>query len=222
MAKQVKLAAHLRTGAGRSAVNKLKQQGLIPAVIYGGKGEAQNLQLAARDMNTLLSHASGENILVDLEIAEGSGTTSRLALVQEVQHHPVRGDVLHVDFHAVSMDETIQANIPVEPLGQATGVKNYGGVLEQSLRTMEVECLPRDLPELITVDVSPLNIGDAVHVRDVKLPSGVTALDDQDLTVFRVAAPLVEEEKPATAEAAAAPEVIKEKKTEGAVAEEKK
>lgn len=213
MAKQVKLTAQTRAGVGRTAVKKIKADGLVPAVIYGAKQQPLNLQVSAREIANLLSHAVGENILIDLEINDNGKTTSRMALIQEVQHHPVRRDVLHVDFHAVSMDEKLTASIPVEPVGEASGVKNYGGLLEQSVRSLEIECLPKDLPEIINVDVSALNIGDSIHVRDIVLPSGVTALGDADLTVFIVAAPTVSEETPAGA-APASPEVIKEKKEE--------
>ena len=212
MAKQVKIKAEPRTEIGRSAVRKLKARGVIPAVVYGGKDKAQTLQVSARDVNAMLSHASGENILVELEIA--GEKAPRTALVQEVQHAPVGSNVLHIDFHAVSMDETLEAEVPLEPLGIANGVKNFGGLLEQSLRTLTVECLPRDLPDRITVDVSNLNIGDSIHVRDISLPSGVAAKGHPELTVFSVVAPAVEEEPVAAAVegAAAGPEVITEKK----------
>ena len=199
-------------------MRKLKTGGFIPAVIYGGKEKPQPLQVAARDVNAMMSHASGENVLVELEIA--GEKSNRTALVQEVQHSPVGGEIRHLDFHAVSMDETIQAEVPLEPIGTANGVKNFGGLLEQSLRALTIECLPRDLPDRITVDVSALNIGDSVHVRDIQLPSGVTAKVQPDLTAFSVLAPVVEEEPAvAAAEAAAAgPEVITEKKEEGEAA----
>jgi large subunit ribosomal protein L25 len=214
MAKQVKLKAEHRSETGRSAVRKLKARGIVPAVIYGAKDKPQPLQVSARDINTILSHASGENILVELEIDGEKG--GRTALLQEIQHSPVGGQVLHVDFHAVSMDEKIEADIPVEGIGVANGVKNFGGLLEQNLRSVTIECLPRDLPDRITVDVSALNIGDSIHVRDLQLPAGVIAKVQPDLTVFSVLAPVVEEEPVAAApEAAAGPEVIKEKKEEG-------
>src|SRR5260370_33063676 len=161
----------------------------------------------------MMSHASGENILVELEVA--GEKSSRTALVQEVQHSPVGGDIRHVDFHAISMDETIQAEVPLEPIGTANGVKNFGGLLEQSLRALAIECLPRDLPDRITVDVSQLNIGDSIHLRQIQLPSGGTSKVQPDLTAFSVLAPTVEEE-PVLAEAyaVAGPEVIGEKKGE--------
>ncbi len=218
MAKQVKLKAERRTATGRSAARKLKARGAVPAIIYGAKDKPQPLQLSARDIHAMLSHASGENILVELEI-DGE-KSNRLALVKEIQHSPVGSEILHVDFHAVSMDETIQADVPLEALGIANGVKNFGGLLEQSLRSLAIECLPRDLPDRITVDVSELNIGDSIHVRQIQLPPGVTLKVLPDLTAFSVLAPVVEEE-PVVAEAeaaAAGPEVIKEKKEEGEAA----
>jgi large subunit ribosomal protein L25 len=212
MAKQVKLTAERRTAIGRSAVRKLKAAGSVPAVMYGSKDKPEALQISRRDINALLSHAAGENILVELEIAG----KSRLALVQEVQHAPLGGAVLHVDFHAVSQDEVIQADVPLEPIGTANGVKNMGGLLEQSLRSLSIECLPRDLPDVIRVDVSALDIGDSIHVRDLPLPAGVSTRIQPDLTAFSVLAPTVEEEPvAAAAEVAAGPEVIKEKKEEG-------
>ncbi len=215
MAKQVKLIAERRTALGRSAVRKLKAVGAVPAVIYGAKDKPQALQVSKRDISALLSHAAGENILVELEIA---GAANRLALVQEVQHAPIGGDVLHIDFHAVSMDEMIEADVPLEPIGIPNGVKNFGGLLEQSLRALSIECLPRDLPDMITVDVSALNIGDSIHVREIALPSGVTTRISPDLTAFSVMAPTVVEEPVVAAEAPTAPEVIKEKKEDPAAA----
>src|SRR6266853_2649468 len=218
MAKQVKLKAEPRPNVGRSGVRKLRARGIIPAVIYGGKVKPQALQVAARDINAIMSHASGENVLVDLEIA--GEKSNRAALVQEVQHSPVGGEIVHVDFHAISMDETIQAEVPLEPTGTPVGVKTFGGLLEQSLRALAIECLPGDLPDRITVDVSQLNIGDSIHVRDIHFPPGVTPKVQPDLTAFSVVAPVVEEE-PVVAEAeaaAAGPEVITEKKEEGEAA----
>jgi large subunit ribosomal protein L25 len=218
MAKQVKLKVEPRTNVGRSAVRKLRARGLIPAVIYGSNDKPQPLQVTARDINAMMSKASGENVLVELEIA-GEGS-SRTALVQEVQHSPVGGEIRHVDFHAISMDEMIQAEVPLESTGLAIGVKTFGGLLEQSLRALAIECLPGDLPDRITVDVSQLNIGDSIHVRDIQFPTGVTLKVQPDLTAFSVVAPVVEEEPVAAeAEAAAAgPEVITEKKEEGEAA----
>jgi large subunit ribosomal protein L25 len=222
MAKQVKLSARPRAEAGRNAVNKVRARGAVPAVIYGAKDAPANLEVSQKDIERLLSHAVGENILVDLEISDGGKTTNRLSLIQEIQHHPVRGEVIHVDFHAVSMTEEIEAEVVIEPVGEAVGVKTHGGLLQQNMRSLGIKCLPQNLPEIITVDVSALNIGESLHVRDIKLPEGVVADMDEDLTVFLVSEPTVAEE-PVAVEAPTSPEVIKEKKPEAeAAAGEKK
>ena len=208
MAKQVKLTAQTRHEIGRNAVKKLKARGIVPATIYGGKEAPQNLQVSAREVSTLLSRAVGENILIELEI---DAKANRLALIQEVQHNAITRAILHVDFQTVSSDETIYASIPVEPFGESIGVKSYGGLLTQNVRSLEIECLPKDLPEIIKVDVSALNIGDAIHIKDIALPSGVTAVGEPDIAVFLVAEPTVVEE-PVAAAAPTEPEVIKEKK----------
>lgn len=222
MAKQVKLSARPRTESGRNSVKQVRARGAVPAVIYGGKDAPANLEVSRKDIDQLLSHAVGENILVELEIADGTKITNRLSLIQEIQHHPVGGEILHVDFHAVSMTEEIEAEIPLEPAGEPVGVKTYGGLFQQNMRSLAIRCLPQNLPEIITVDVSALNIGESLHVKDIKLPAGVTATEDADLTVFLVSEPTVAEES-STAEAPTAPEVIKEKKPEGgeAAAEKK-
>jgi large subunit ribosomal protein L25 len=217
MAKQVKLSARPRADVGRNSVKHLRARGVIPAVIYGHKDQPSNLEINQREIAALLNHAVGENILVELEITGGA---TKLSLIQEVQHHPVRRDILHVDFLEVAMDEVLHTEVPVEPFGEADGVKNYGGLLEQSLRSLAIECLPKDLPEIIRVDVSALGLNQSLHVRDLVLPAGVTALADADLTVFSVAEPKTEVEP--AADAPTAPEVIKEKKpVEGAEAAKK-
>lgn len=216
MATQVKLSARPRVESGRNAVKQVRARGAVPAVIYGSHQSPANLEVNRKEIERLLSHAHGEHLLVDLSI-EGEGKPS-LALIQEVQHHPVRGDILHVDFHAVSTTETIQSEVPVESEGEPEGVKTFGGILQQQVRSVLLECLPQDLPEVLTVDVSGLNVGESIHIRDLVLPSGVTALADAEITVFLVSEPNVKEDAPA---AAAAPEVLKEKKADAPSAEKK-
>jgi large subunit ribosomal protein L25 len=224
MANQVKLSARPRLEAGRNAVSKVRARGAIPAVIYGAKDAATNLEVDRKDIENLLSRAVGENILVELEIRDGGKTTNRISLIQEVQHHPVRGEIIHIDFHAVSMTEEIDAEIVLEHEGEPVGVKTFGGLLQQNMRSLPIRCLPQNLPEIIIVDVSGLNIGESLHVRDIKLPTGVVAVPDEDLTVFLVSEPTVAEEAAVAVEEPVAPEVIKEKKPEvsEAAAEPKK
>jgi large subunit ribosomal protein L25 len=214
MAQQVKLKAEKRTVVGRNAIKKIKAQGLVPGVIYGSQAEPMPLQVEARALTNVLAHALSEHVLVELEIADGSQSTNRLALIQEVQHHPLRPELLHVDFHAVSATEKITSEVPIEAVGDALGVRTFGGLLEHSLRTLEVECFPQDLPEIVRIDVTNLNIGESLHVRDIPLPSGVESLTDADLTVVSVVASRVGEEVTEAAETPATPEVITEKKGE--------
>ena len=215
MAIQLKINAQPRNESGRTAVKKIKSAGFVPAVIYGAKDPARNLQLVEREVDRLLAHATGESVLVEVAIQDPAGAQTRTALIQEVQHHPVSGKVLHVDLHAVSMDELLTAEATVETTGEPAGVTTGGGVMELILRTLDIECLPGDLPEAITVDVSNLQIGESIHVRDLTLPKGVTVLNDADLTVVSVAAPTVEEPEPSTAPEGAQPVVTEETKPAG-------
>jgi large subunit ribosomal protein L25 len=216
MAKQIKLSAQARSGVGRNSVKKIRASGHVPAVIYGSTQEAMNLQLASRQISDVLAHATSEQMLVELEIASAAGNSSKLALIQNVQHHPVRGDILHVDFHAVAADEKMHAHVVVETVGESIGVKTFGGLLVTMLHSVEVECLPKDLPERIVVDVSALNLNDAVHLRDLVLPAGVSYRGDADVTVLRVTSPNVTEVA-ASSEGPTQPEVLREKKAaEGA------
>jgi large subunit ribosomal protein L25 len=222
MSNQVSLKATRRTAMGRNAVKKVKAAQAIPAILYGQGVEPQPLQVERRAIDTLLAHAVSENILVNLEIEDGGKSGGRLALINEVQHHPVNQAVLHVDFQAVSMNETLVAEVVIEPTGEAVGVKTGGGLLEQSLRSVEVECLPKDLPEMIRVDVSNLELGAALHVSDLPALPGVKYLADGEVTVFLVSESKVTEEAAPTEGAASEPEVINEKKPAEGEAEAKK
>jgi large subunit ribosomal protein L25 len=214
MAQQAKLTAQKRTQVGRNAIKKIKASGMVPGVIYGSAQEAVNLQINGRELLNLLSHASGENILVELEIVDGGEKRNALAMIQEIQHHPLEREIVHVDFHAVSAHETVSAEVPIETVGEAIGVKVNGGLLEHILRYLEVECLPADLPHVIEVDVTNLDVGQSIHVRELNLPSGVEATTDGEQTVVAVVEPRVEEEVVEPLVTPTAPEVITAKKPE--------
>jgi large subunit ribosomal protein L25 len=214
MAKAIQIKAQPRSVSGTVEAKKARKAGLVPAVIYGRHmGKPQNLQLDARELKAALGKTTGEHVLVDLEITGGDKT---LALIQDVQHHALKRHIMHVDFHALHADEKMHTTVPVVIFGEASGVKNLGGILEQLLRSIQVECLPKDLPESIVVDVSALEIGDAIHIKDLPLPAGVTALGNPETSVLHITAPTVEEVAAPAAEGAAAkePEVLKEKKPE--------
>src|SRR6516164_3403605 len=214
--KSVALNAFPRTLGRRAGAKKLRTAGRIPAVIYGRQAKPQNLEVDSREMEDLIHHSVSENLLVDLAVKDDT-RPQRLALVQEVQHHPLNGKVLHVDFHEVAEDEKVTIMVPVETVGEALGVKTGGGVLEHVLFKIKARALPKDLPELITVDVSHLNMGQAVHLGEIKAPEGVEILGDKHIPVIACAAPRTEEEEAAAAAEAAAAvpgevEMIKEKK----------
>jgi large subunit ribosomal protein L25 len=215
--KSVPLKAYPRTQTRRGGVKKLRDTGRVPAVIYGRQAKPQNLEISAKEIGDLIHHSASENMLVDLSV-ENDARAKRLALVQEVQHHPLDGKVLHVDFHEVAENEKVIVQVPVETVGEAAGVKTGGGVLEHVLFKLKVRCLPKDLPEQIVIDVSHLELGKAVHLGEVKAPAGVEIIGDKHIPVVSVALPRAEEEV-APAEGAAASagdvEMIKEKKEEG-------
>lgn len=220
MAKTIQLKAQTRAGTGTVVAKQLRHAGLVPAVIYGRHHAPQTLQLNARELAAALSHSS-EHSLVDLDIASAGQT---LALIQDIQVHAVKRHILHVDFLALKADEKMHTTVAVESFGEAAGVKSAGGILDHPLRSIEVECLPKDLPDTLTVDVSALNIGDSIHVKDLQFAPGVTVLTDEDAVVFHVVAPTVEAEPEPAAEgdAKAEPEVLKEKKPAEGAADAKK
>jgi len=217
--KSVPLNAFPRALARRAGAKKLRSGGRIPAVIYGRQAKAQNLEINAKELEDLVHHSVSENLLVDLAVKDDA-RPKRLALVQEMQHHPLSGKVLHIDFHEIAENEKVTVGIPVETIGEAEGVKTQGGVLEHVLFKVRARGLAKDLPEQLTVDVSHLKIGEAIHLGDIKAPPGVELVGDKQIPVIAVAAPRTEEEEAAeAAEAAAAVpgevEMIKEKKEEG-------
>jgi large subunit ribosomal protein L25 len=214
--KSVPLNAFARTQGRRAGSKKLRESGRVPAVIYGGQVKPVSLELDARVMNDLIHHSVSENILVDLSV----DSQKRLALVQEVQHHPLTQKVVHVDFHEVSPTEKVTVMVPVETTGEAAGVKTGGGVLQHIVFKLKVRALPKDLPEQIVVDVSHLEVGKSVHLGDIKAPEGVEILGDKKVSIISVALPKTEVEETAAVAEGAAPaagdvEMLKEKKEDG-------
>src|SRR5438093_3511769 len=217
--KSVALNAFPRTLARRAGAKRLRTAGRIPAIIYGRQAQPQKLEVIAKEMENLIHHSISENLLVDLEVKDDA-RPKRLALVKEIQHHALSGQVLHVDFHEVAENEKVTVMVAVETVGEAEGVKTGGGVLEHVLIKIRVRGLPKDLPEMISVDVSHLNIGQAIHLGEIKAPEGIEIIGDKKIPVIAVAAPRTEEEEAAEAAEAAATtagdvEMIKEKKEEG-------
>jgi large subunit ribosomal protein L25 len=215
--KSVALTAYPRTLSRRGGAKKIRTSGRVPAVIYGRNTQPQNLEVTDKDLETAIHGAASEVVLVDLSVEKNK----RLALIQSIQHHPLSGRMLHVDFHEVKEDEKVTVNVPVETEGEAAGVKTGGGVLEHVLFKVKVRAYPKDLPEVIRVDVTNLEIGSSIHLGELKAPEGVEILGHKEAPVVAIAAPLTEaQEAAATPEGTSPtqPEMIKEKKEEGAAA----
>src|SRR5271163_5021052 len=223
MAKTVSLQVSQRAGIGRTALKGVRKAGRVPGVLYGKAQDktvrSRPIEIDARKLAALLQSSTSENVLVDVELTDPAGkkVDQHLALLLDVQHHPIEDYIIHIDLHEIAQDEILHAEVPVISVGEPLGVKNGGGLLETMLRNIRVACLPRDLPDVITVDVSHLEIGHSVHVRELKLPANVTASNPPELPVFSVFAPKEEVvETPSTE--VVQPEVIMEKKVEGEVA----
>lgn len=202
----VDLNAKVRQGRGKEACKKLRQQQLLPAVVYGGEGGSLPIVVNPRELLKVLGH--GENVLIKLSL-EGDGGT-RTVILKELQRHPVRALLLHADFQEISLERKITVTVPLVLVGEAMG-KLKGGIVGQSLREIEVECLPLAIPDRIEADVSGLDLGETLHVSDLKVPEGVRVLEDLNLTVASVVAPAAEvaEEAVPAAVPEAAPEAEK-------------
>jgi large subunit ribosomal protein L25 len=191
--KDKSLAARLRTGKGKEEARRLRNQGLIPAVVYGQREETIPVTLNPQQLTKALRGGAGERSLINLTI-EGlqDGPVTKTVILKEKQVDPVKRTLLHVDLYTVAMDETIHVAIPVHVVGKSVGVE-LGGVLEQVLREIEVECLPGDIPPSIDVDVSALDVGDSIHVADITLEKAKILVDPEQ-TLVTVVPPTVYEE----------------------------
>jgi len=212
---EIVVAAENRTETGKNVNRRLRTRGLIPGVLYGAKREAVPLAVSPREITSILRSKTGENTLFDLEI----GGSRRRVILKEFQVEPVKGHLIHADFYEVALDKPIEVKVHIEVTGTPVGVKVQGGLLDHVTREVEVSCLPADIPEKLTIDVSELEMGKAVRVGDLKVPDKVTMLSAADLVIVHVVAPRAEEEvavaaAPVEGEAVAGaePEVIKKGK----------
>jgi len=184
------LSAELRDGVGKGVNRKLRTSGRIPGVVYGKRRDPQSIQLDPSALERLLrGSGAGLNTLIDLSVGGRTDTV----LVKELQRHPVGGEFWHVDFYQVDLTRKITVSVPIHFIGKARGVE-FGGILDHPLRELEVECLPRAIPEFVEVDVSSLEIGQAIHVSELHLPEGVEVKTDGTLPVASVVLPAAEVE----------------------------
>lgn len=192
---------------GTTSVGRLRRDGKIPGVVYGASQDNYAIQLSDKAFRDILRHSASEQILVNLQI-EGAKEANKLALIQDVQHHPLNGQILHIDFNAVNEDQEITARVPVELLGEVAGVK-HGGILDTLQHEIEVQCLPKNLPAIIQIDASALEIGDSLNIGDVSFPEGVSPVLDSSTLVA-----IVNESR------AAASEGLEDEELEGVEGEE--
>ncbi|HWJ15258.1 MAG TPA: 50S ribosomal protein L25/general stress protein Ctc [Gemmatimonadaceae bacterium] len=211
------LNASIRNDRGTGVARKLRQSGNVPAIIYGHGREPQSLAINTREVERLLGTISAGSTVIELNM---DGTTAR-TLIREIQRHPFKRSILHIDFQELVAGEKVTVSVPLRFTGTADGVRNSGGILEETMHQVHVRVDPSLIPDHIDVDVTPLTIGHSFHISDLKLPEGVTILDDAGATVCVCAAPQAAVEEVAAPgaegapEAAAEPELIRKTKEEG-------
>lgn len=191
---QVTLSAHVRNTKGKGAARKLRQNKQVPAVFYGPHAAATMLSVSYSDLQTLVRSTTSENIILQLRIESENGEETRSVMLKELQADPIKPVYYHADFYEIAMDKELTLNIALHLVGTPPGIAN-GGVLQHVKRELQVSCLPGDMVESLDVDVSALDIGGAVHAKDVVLPKGIRLLGDEEETVAVVAAPAVVAEK---------------------------
>ena len=187
---EYKLAAENRSDAGKGAARRLRASGRVPAVLYGHGSKPEHLSVDARQFGQALRTDAGVNVLIELEV----GRARHLALAKEIQRHPVRGHLIHVDFIQVRRGEKVHVQVPVHLVGEAPGVREGGGIADQDIYQLNVEAEVTAVPEAVEADVSGLGIGDVLRVADLKAPNGAVILDDPEASVVSGVAPAVEAE----------------------------
>ena len=209
------LNASIRNDRGTGVARKLRQSGNVPAIIYGHGREPQSLAINTREVERLLGTISAGSTVIELNM---DGTTAR-TLIREIQRHPFKRSILHIDFQELVAGEKVTVSVPLRFTGTADGVRNSGGILEETMHQVHVRVDPSMIPDHIDVDVTPLTIGHSFHISDLQLPEGITVLDDAGATVCVCTAPkTVEEPAPGAevaTEAVAEPELIRKPKEEG-------
>jgi large subunit ribosomal protein L25 len=207
--ERVNLSAAARTATGKNAVKKIRRDGFVPAILYGRARASRPLAVGRKELLGALA-TGGRNVLIDLTIAQDGQEESNTVMIREIQRHHLRREILHVDLHQISLTEALEAHVPVTLEGMPEGVASGGGILEPHLREVLIRCLPTQIPDHLTANVSHLGVGDSLHVRELVVPEGIEILTPPEEVLVSVVAPKekVEEAAPAAAEAPAEPEVV--------------
>jgi large subunit ribosomal protein L25 len=212
--EELLLEAQLREEIGKNKSKALRHQGLIPAVVYSSGKESLAIKISRGELLKLIHQHQIENAIITLKVKDDKKSAGRPCMIKEMQHDPVKGDILHIDLNEISLTKVLKVNVPVVTKGEAPGIKADGGSLEHILWEIEIECLPVDIPKNIEIDISNLKIGDAIHIKDITFSPKLKVLNDAEAIVLSVAEPMKEEVAPVEGEAPAELEVIKEKKAE--------
>ena len=189
----IELKTNIRTTVGNGPARRLREAGQIPAVLYGPKTESVLLSVNKNDFDLALKQGRSGQIILNLVVQNNDETYTRPAMIKELQVHPVSRNYLHIDFYEIDMDRKITVGIPIVTVGRSVGVER-GGVLQIIRRELEVQCLPFEVPESIEIDVTDLDMGDSVHVKDISLDGEVEFLGESNLTVVTILTPKIEEE----------------------------
>ena len=217
--EEIKLDVQIRDQIGRRKVKAVYREDCVPAIVYGGKKKSPTpIKVDRRAYERIMRHHQGQSVVFHLNVMEGDKKLRDYSvIVKEEQHGPVSDSLVHIDFHRISLTEELEVKIPITTKGEASGVKNDGGSLDHVIWELDVICLPTNIPEKIAVDVTELEIGDAIHIKDIVLPEGVRTKHDPEAILVSVVPPMKEVEVPAEGEEGdIEPEVTKEKKAEGA------
>jgi len=188
--KQVTLSAIKREKTGKEISKKLRKQGLIPAIVYGPRFQPLPIAVKFNELESILIKHKGETLLFNLELSDGEPSKIQ-AILKDYQIHPITDKIIHIDFLAIHEEETITLDIPLEFLGKPVGISK-GGVLEILLHELTIECLPSNIPDKIYIDISNLDVGDVLHVKDIKVPEGIKVINDPEETVLTIVAEAVE------------------------------
>lgn len=198
--RQVPFSAEYRARTGKEVAKKLRRQGLVPAILYGPQTEPLPLTVKLSELKRVLQRYRGEQLIFNLTVQKDGESEQHLALIKELQYHPVTDEIIHADFYEIRMDRPVEVDVPVEITGKAKGVQR-GGLLELIMHEITVSCLPDRIPDRIVIDVSDLDIGDTLHVRDLTPPEGVKFAEDPDEPVVTVVEVEAEGEEEAAEEA---------------------
>lgn len=219
--EEIKLDVQLRNQVGSRKIKSIRRENAVPAIVYGGETKPTSIKVDRSNYERIMRHHHGQSVIFRLNVMDGEKKLRDYSvIVKEEQHDPVSDQLVHIDFNRISLTKELEVKVPIETKGDPVGVKRDGGSLEHILWELSVICLPTKIPQKIVVEVGHLEIGDAVHVKDITLPEGVRTKQDPDTILVSVIPPMKEEAMSPAEGGPTEPEVLKEKKPEAGEAKE--